>query len=297
MALRTIETRAPVRPAPTLARQSIGPTDPSVRLSGDEAWVAMRFPSGPATLHIRGTGNQIEAEAWGEGAAEALDRAPGIIGADDDPAGFEPEGVLRRLDRRHPGIRITRSGAVTEMLIRSAVGQVVTGKEAKSSYRRLTNHLGEPAPGPGGLILPPDPKVLAAMAYHRYHPFGIERRRAEIIIRIARHARRMDEAAAMPLSEAYRRIRAVPGVGPWTAALVGLTALGDADAVPVGDDNLPNTVAWVLAGEPRADDERMLELLAPYAGHRGRVILLVKAAGEKAPRFGPRRQLRSIEGI
>jgi hypothetical protein len=43
-----------------------------------------------------------------------------------------------------------------------------------------------------------------------------------------------------------------------------------------------------LAGEPRGDDARMLELLAPYAGQRGRVIRLLEAARIKIPRFGPR---------
>ena len=99
----------------------------------------------------------------------------------------------------------------------------------------------------------------------------------------------------MPLEDAYHRILAVPGVGAWTAAKIGLTALGDADAVPVGDYHLPNTVAWVLAREARADDERMLELLDPYAGHRGRVIRLIQAAGIHAPRRGPRAPLRSFE--
>jgi hypothetical protein len=62
----------------------------------------------------------------------------------------------------------------------------------------------------------------------------------------------------------------------------------------VGDFNIPNLVAWSLAGEPRADDRRMLELLAPYAGHRGRVVRLLGSAGIKPPRFGPRRPIRSI---
>lgn len=298
MPTRSIETIAPVFLGPTLRMQMIGASDPSFRSSGDEAWLAMRFPSGPATIRFTGSGHRFDAESWGEGAEEALERAPGIIGAEDDPSGFVPEHrAIRDLARRHPALRITRSGAVTEMLLRTAIGQVVTGKEAKSSYRRMTAALGEPAPGLTELLLPPDPKVLATMAYHRFHPFGIERKRAEIIIRIASHARRMDEAAAMPLEDAYRRIRAVRGVGPWTAALVGLTAFGDADAVPVGDDNLPNGVAWVMEREPRADDARMLELLEPFRGHRGRVIRLIKASGQRAPKYGPRRQLRGIEGI
>ena len=96
---------------------------------------------------------------------------------------------------------------------------------------------------------------------------------------------------------ARRRLCALPGVGPWTAAEVALVALGDRDAVPVGDYHLPHQVAWALAGEARGDDARMLELLEPFAGHRGRVVRLVVAAGVTAPRFGPRAEVRSIAGI
>jgi hypothetical protein len=49
-----------------------------------------------------------------------------------------------------------------------------------------------------------------------------------------------------------------------------------------------------LAGEPRGTDERMLELLAPFEGHRGRVIRLLEATGLTAPVFGPRSSVRSI---
>jgi hypothetical protein len=43
-----------------------------------------------------------------------------------------------------------------------------------------------------------------------------------------------------------------------------------------------------MAGEPRGNDARMLELLEPYLGQRGRVIRLLEAARIKPPRFGPR---------
>jgi 3-methyladenine DNA glycosylase/8-oxoguanine DNA glycosylase len=89
----------------------------------------------------------------------------------------------------------------------------------------------------------------------------------------------------------------LPGVGPWTAAEVALRALGDTDAVSVGDFHIPNMVAWALAREPRATDARMLELLEPYRGQRGRVIRLLEAAGVAAPRFGPRMSPRAIAAI
>ena len=72
-------------------------------------------------------------------------------------------------------------------------------------------------------------------------------------------------------------------------------AWGDHDAVPVGDYNLPNLVSWALAGEPRSDDDRMLELLEPYRGHRRRVLVLLKGSPIKEPRYGPRVALRDIE--
>jgi 3-methyladenine DNA glycosylase/8-oxoguanine DNA glycosylase len=86
----------------------------------------------------------------------------------------------------------------------------------------------------------------------------------------------------------------VPGIGPWTIAEVGRVAYGDPDAVSVGDYHLPNLVAWALAGEPRADDARMLELLEPYRGQRGRVQRLLEASGIRIPRYGPRMTPRDI---
>jgi 3-methyladenine DNA glycosylase/8-oxoguanine DNA glycosylase len=75
---------------------------------------------------------------------------------------------------------------------------------------------------------------------------------------------------------------------------VAIVALGNADAVSVGDYHLPHMVSWALTGEPRGSDERMLELLEPYLGHRGRVLRLIGAAGIGAPRLGPRVKLRSF---
>jgi 3-methyladenine DNA glycosylase/8-oxoguanine DNA glycosylase len=74
-------------------------------------------------------------------------------------------------------------------------------------------------------------------------------------------------------------------------------AFGDPDAVSLGDAHLPDLVSWALAGEPRADDLRMLELLAPYSGQRARVIRLLQVSGIKIPRFGPRFSPRHIEQI
>jgi NAD(P)-dependent dehydrogenase (short-subunit alcohol dehydrogenase family) len=71
----------------------------------------------------------------------------------------------------------------------------------------------------------------------------------------------------------------------------------DPDAISVGDYHMPDTVAWALAGEPRADDARMLELLEPYLGQRGRVQRLLEVGRVTAPRYGPRMAPRSIAAL
>jgi 3-methyladenine DNA glycosylase/8-oxoguanine DNA glycosylase len=262
-------------------------------------WRATRTPEGPATtLVMSPAGGALAMRAWGPGAAWCVETFPTLVGAEDGAEGFAPgPGVVRDLARRLPGLRIGRSGAVTEALVPTILEQKVQGIAARRSYARLVRAVGEPAPGDGlpvRLLLPPDPVVLARTPLWAFHRLEVERRRADTVRLACSYARRLDEAASLPLEAAYARLRALPGIGPWTAAEVGLVALGDPDAVSLGDYHLPNHVAWALAGEPRADDARMLELLEPYRGHRGRVIRLIEAGAPAPPRYGPRLPLRSV---
>jgi 3-methyladenine DNA glycosylase/8-oxoguanine DNA glycosylase len=194
-------------------------------------------------------------------------------------------------------MRIPRTGLVTERLIPVILEQKVTGMEARRAYRRLVLALGEPAPGPFGLTLPPDPARVAALPYHAFHPFGVERRRAQVLRTACARADWLDAASDLPLDRAEARIGSLHGIGPWTVAEVAQVALGDADAVSVGDFHLKNLVAWALAREPRGTDERMLELLEPYRPHRGRVQRLLEGSGIRAPAFGPRTEVRAMDRL
>jgi 3-methyladenine DNA glycosylase/8-oxoguanine DNA glycosylase len=279
----------------TLAPLRQGGTDLTGRHTADgSTWRATRTPAGPGTGRYRprpGTAT-VDVEAWGPGAQWLVEHAPQLLGVHDRVDGWPDlaarHPVLRRLARDHAGFRLGRSLAVYEALVPTILAQKVTGKEAKRSWRALVRRWGEPAPGPLPLVLPPPPDVLAGVGYQELHPLGVERKRAEAIRAVARHAGRLEEIVDLSRAEAARRLLAVPGIGAWTAAEVALIALGDSDAVSVGDFHIPTVVCFALAGERAGTDERMLELLAPFAPHRGRAIRLVESARLGPDRRGPR---------
>jgi endonuclease III len=280
----------------TMAPLAHGTGDPTIRLGRNTARLAFRTPAGPAALEIRlGSGGALRADAWGAGAGAAIGSVPGLVGMADAPdALVARDDLIHRLQRRMIGVRLPRSGRPFDALLPAILEQQVTGGEARRAYRTLVRRYGEPAPGPLGLWVTPAAATLAELPYHAFHPFGVERRRAEVIRRAARLAPRLEGASAQTVR---RLLLSVRGIGHWTVAEVLRVSHGDPDAVSVGDYHLPNVVAWALAGEPRADDARMLELLEPYRGQRARVQRLLELSGIWPPKYGPRAPHRNIAAL
>lgn len=273
----------------------LGKHDPTIHLTATAVAVAMRTPHGAAALRATRLDDRFEVEAWGDGAEWALEQSPGMLGCLDDRAGFEPhDDVIARLHHEAQGLRLPRTGRVLGALVPAVLSQRVTGFEAKRAYRLLVERWGEPAPGPTGLLLVPSPSTIAELGYYDLHVIGVERKRADALKRVCAHAAGLEAASAVGSAALRTRLEAIPGVGRWTSAEVARVALGDADAVSVGDFHLKNLVAWTMAEEPRGTDERMLELLEPYAGHRGRVCTLIESAGITAPKYGPRLRIEPI---
>ncbi|MFI9720701.1 DNA-3-methyladenine glycosylase family protein [Streptomyces sp. NPDC052396] len=288
--------------ARTLGVLTRGPGDPAYQVM-DGIWRATRTPLGPGTLHLAARDGRIEAEAWGPGADWLLDRLPALLGAEDEPAAFTPRHrLVHEAHRRHPGLRLVRTGLVLESLIPSVLEQKVTSDEAYRAWRLLLQGHGEPAPGPAGspaarMRVMPDPRGWALIPSWEWHRAGVDAKRSATILRAARVAGRLEEAAAMDAPEAAARLRAVPGIGPWTAAETLQRSNGPADAVTVGDLHLPRIVGYALTGDRNTDDERMLELLEPYAGQRYRACRYILLSGARPPRRAPRFAVRDFAGI
>ncbi|WP_220793131.1 DNA-3-methyladenine glycosylase family protein [Nocardioides stalactiti] len=244
----------------------------------------------------------VEARAWGPGAGWALDQLPALLGADDDWTGFEPRHpVVAEAWRRHPHVRLSRSGRPFESLVPTIIEQKVTGKEAFAGFRDLVRRYGEPAPGPGraaGLHLPPTPEQVAAVPSWAWLGLHVDPARSRALVTAARHADALDrivargaDGGADTADALDRALRSLPGLGAWTSAEVRQRTLGDPDAVPFGDFHVAKDVGWALTGQ-EIDDREMAALLEPWRPHRGRVVLLLGAAGLRRPRRGHRASLR-----
>lgn len=253
-------------------------------------WRACRTPEGVATLVLARSGEQVHARAWGPGADWLLRGVPDLLGVRDTPQDFVAHHVsVADAARRHPGLRVPRTGLVMESLVPAILEQLVTGTEAKASWRQLVTRFGEPAPGPvpAGLTVMPEPSVWVNLPEWEWHRAGVDGRRRQTLIAAARVAPAIERTVDLPPVEAKRVLRTVSGIGVWTAAEVSARAYGDADSVSVGDYHLAAAIGWALVGRP-VDDQAMLELLEPYRPQRQRAIQLILMAGPGKPRFAPR---------
>lgn len=256
-------------------------------------------PAGPLILEATQRGDQVDVAVWGPASTSpaarerALDAARAWVGWYDDvpdlvalTAGHPP---LQQAARRIGAVRLSRLPRVGEAVGRAVLSQLVQGVEAHRSIAQLAAAVGEPATR--HLWSWPTPTALGHTPAYAMRRCGISLRSAAAL-----HASALDDPQLERLRDDFvaldRRLRAIAGIGAWTSAEIRL-ALGDPDAVSVGDYNLPGMVCHALAGaEPdECTDELMLHLLEPYRGQRGRVIQLVVRAARH--RLLPRTRRRA----
>jgi 3-methyladenine DNA glycosylase/8-oxoguanine DNA glycosylase len=137
---------------------------------------------------------------------------------------------------------------------------------------------------------------MAESPYWVYHELHLEKRRADLLRRVAAAADRIDPLHQLAPDAAAETLLSVPGIGPWTVAKTLVVSHGDPDQVEVGDFHLKHMVVHHLTGRPRGSDEEMLELLEPFRPHRARVTRLLHTLGHE-PSFGPRLAPKDITRI
>lgn len=276
----------------TLALLSRGGDGPCFRRTRGGVWLTMRTPQGGASLFVSTLrSGAVEATAWGAGAEWAISGVPELLGAGDDWSDLDVSSspLLSEVLRRNPGVRLSRNRLVFEMLVPSVLEQKVTALEAWRAWRQLVRRHGDVAPGlaPEGMVVAPTADTWRMVPSWEWHEAGVGPQRSETVVRSTRLASAIERTIDEPPAAASRRLQSLPGIGVWTAAEITLRAHGDADAVSVGDYHLASTVGVALTGSP-VDDAGMVELLAPWAGQRQRVLRLIGLSGIRKPRRGPK---------
>ncbi|MET0304397.1 MAG: DNA-3-methyladenine glycosylase 2 family protein [Microbacteriaceae bacterium] len=295
---RPIETeyrpRRPVQLRRTVLAQRRGAGDPTMTTAGAVMWRASRTPDGVATLALRQKADgTVKGAAWGPGAPWALDQLPALCGADDDDTGFDASRhpLIADAHHRNPDLRIGRTDLVFDALASSIFEQKVTGMQAFGAWRAIVTWHGERAPGPTPrpMFAPPSIEGWRRIPSWSWHRAGLEPPQSRAIVEAARRGESIVRAAGTATTgdDRDRVFTSLRGVGLWTSAEARIRAFGDPDAVSVFDYHLAHEVGFALTGH-RVDDDGMLELLAPWAGQRQRVIRLIGASGVHEPRRGPR---------
>lgn len=256
--------------------------------------------AGTLLLEARSGAGSITTAVWGPASTPAEERAAlleaalGWAGCLDDLGGYaacvDAHPVVAELHRRLGPQRLSRLPRVGEALGRSVLGQLVQGLEARRSAVQVAALAG--TPGPAALWCWPTAAQVGSTDAARLRRCGVSLRGARALHAGAVEDRRLS-AAVGDWSRLDARLRALPGVGVWTSGETRI-ALGDADALSLGDYHLPSVVGTALTGEQRArtewTDEEMVALVEPFTGHRGRVIRLLERGAARGLVRRPQRR-------
>lgn len=300
--------RQKLRPVASAAFRPVGDGyEPRIHLR--RPFLALRGDPSPLVVGLAWVAGtvRIKVLAAGEWSTEDVERA--IVMARRHAAVDDDPGELLRLVHGHPVLgklaaegdpRLSATPTVFESLTVAILEQLVTVQEARDARRRLWRIAGASVAGTN-LFAPPSPKAIHDVPMWQLHAIGVGSRRARTLHLAAARGAAIERLASEPPEAFLAKLQSLPGVGPWTANAVARGALGWADAVPVGDFHAPFTISAALGktglhrADPKAADEAMLEVLAPFRPHRARVAILLERDAMRnrtwrLPRVDPHRR-------
>ena len=147
--------------------------------------------------------------------------------------------ALGSLAKRQPGLRVPGAFDGFEVAVRAIVGQQVSVAAARTIVGRIAASFGEEAKTPFDSIARafPTAEAIAQLPYGRIARLGMPGARAKTVIAIAR-AIADGTLALVPNADVeatLEKLRALPGIGEWTAQYLAMRALAWPDAFPHTD--------------------------------------------------------------
>ena len=208
-------------------------------------------------------------------------------GVDDDLRPFHEayrdDPVLGRALRANPALRVRRAPLPWESLAAAITEQLIEFERAVEIQRRLIFRFGSRCPATGLRDAPP-PERIAEAAPAELAALDLAPARALTLRKAAQEVAsgRVDLDAADPVP-GWRRLRAIPGVGPWTLEMVAYYGQGRHEHVPAGDLGYLKLVGRIKTGNPqaRAEEHEVREFFAPYGEYKGLAAEYLRAAAAR----------------
>ena len=175
---------------------------------------------------------------------------------------------LRSVIARRPGLRVPGAWEPFEVAVRAIIGQQISVAAAVTVARRLVETCGTlMADLPGGPWRSfPEPEVLASAPLEDVPGLRL---RAPVVRALAQAvatgAVRLD--GSLPLADVVSALCSIRGIGPWTASIVALRALGDPDALPAADLGLRRALGRRGLLASASEVERRAERWRPWRGY------------------------------
>ena len=187
----------------------------------------------------------------------AIARCRRLLDLDADPEAvvdaLTGDPVLAPVVKKAPGQRIPRTVDEAELAVRAVLGQQVSTKAARTHAGRLVAAYGRPVHDPEGALTHTFPSVEQLAAIDPLHlavPKARQKTLNALVAGLADGSVVLD--AGSDWESARAQLLALPGVGPWTAEVIAMRALGDPDAFPAGDLGLRLAAEQLgLPGEQR----------------------------------------------
>ena len=204
----------------------------TLRLDDDTCgWVACRFEPEQHRVQVR------VAESLAPQLPRVIARVRAWLDLDADPAAIH--AVLGADFPALAGLRVPGTLDGLELAVRAVVGQQVTVAAARTLTTRLVERFGTPLATPidGLTRLFPSPAALAAASGDELGQLGVVRQRQAAIHALAQavSSGQIRLHAGADVAATMDALKALPGIGAWTADYIALRALRWPDAFPAGD--------------------------------------------------------------
>lgn len=166
-----------------------------------------------------------------------LGKAKHLIDASADPVAIA--AILGTLAKGEPGLRVPGAFDGFEVAVRAVLGQQITVKAARTLAARFASTFGTPVatPFPDLRLLFPAASEIAAKSVDEIARLGIIASRARTILALA-SAIAGGTITLQPgadVDATLDALRALPGIGEWTAQYIAMRALAWPDAFPHTD--------------------------------------------------------------